>query len=188
MPAHGVHLVGNSRHARLDSSTARRPARAPGQVWLLCRASPSAGVGGLQFREGEDNGPRRLRTPHFVGVTASLGWSGVREGGGMGGVAPSARPTKNMVWVAGGDFAMGSEDFYPEERPVHTVGVDGFWMDELPVTVTEFRRFVKATGHVTVAETAPDPVEFPDADFDQLVPGSLGFAPPPRRVSLAPFR
>ena len=31
-----------------------------------------------------------------------------------------------MVWIAGGEFAMGSEDFYPEERPVHTVGVDGF--------------------------------------------------------------
>ena len=30
---------------------------------------------------------------------------------------------------------MGSEDFYPEERPVHRVVVDGFWMDAHPVTV-----------------------------------------------------
>jgi hypothetical protein len=29
-----------------------------------------------------------------------------------------------MVWVPGGDFLMGSEDFYPEERPVHRVAVD----------------------------------------------------------------
>ena len=29
---------------------------------------------------------------------------------------------------------MGSEDFYPEERPVHRVSVDGFWIDEKPVT------------------------------------------------------
>ena len=56
---------------------------------------------------------------------------------------------------------MGSEDFYPEERPVHTVGVDGFWMDEHPVTVAEFRRFVKATDHVTVAEIAPDAAGLP---------------------------
>ena len=56
---------------------------------------------------------------------------------------------------------MGSADFYPEERPVHRVSVDGFWMDEHLVTVAEFRRFVKATGHVTVAERAPDPADFP---------------------------
>ena len=93
-----------------------------------------------------------------------------------------------MVWIAGGEFAMGSEDFYPEERPVHTVEVDGFWMDEHPVTVAEFRRFVKATDHVTVAEIAPDARDFPDADPEQLVPGSLVFTPPSRRVSLDDFR
>ena len=93
-----------------------------------------------------------------------------------------------MVWVPGGDFLMGSEDFYPEERPVHTAHVDGFWMDAHPVTVAEFRRFVKATGHVTVAETAPDAADFPDAAADQLVPGSLVFTPPGQRVSLDDFR
>jgi formylglycine-generating enzyme required for sulfatase activity len=35
-----------------------------------------------------------------------------------------------MVWVPGGSFLMGSQDFYPEERPVRRVEVDGFWMDE----------------------------------------------------------
>src|SRR3990172_13163913 len=84
-------------------------------------------------------------------------------------------PAKDMVWVPGGTFLMGSEDFYPEERPVHTVEVDGFWMDEHPVTVAEVRRFVKATGHVTFAEVAPDPAAYPDADPTLLVPGSLVF-------------
>jgi formylglycine-generating enzyme required for sulfatase activity len=28
-----------------------------------------------------------------------------------------------MVWVPGGSFRMGSEDFYPEERSVHRVEV-----------------------------------------------------------------
>ena len=41
---------------------------------------------------------------------------------------------------------------------------------------------------MTVAETAPDPLEFPDADPDQLVPGSLVFTPPSRPVSLDDFR
>ncbi len=70
---------------------------------------------------------------------------------------------------------MGSNDFYPEERPVRSVTVDGFWIDEHPVTVAEFRRFVKATEHVTWAERAPDPADYPGAIPELLVPGSLVF-------------
>ncbi|HEY7013884.1 MAG TPA: formylglycine-generating enzyme family protein [Streptosporangiaceae bacterium] len=91
--------------------------------------------------------------------------------------APSkgAAPRKGMVWVPGGSFLMGSEDFYPEERPVRRVEVDGFWMDEHLVTVAEFRRFVKATGYVTVAERPLDPAQYPDADPSLLHPGSAVF-------------
>jgi sulfatase modifying factor 1 len=103
------------------------------------------------------------------------------------GVAVSRSP-KDMVWVPGGAFLMGSEDFYPEERPVHETSVGSFWMDHHPVTVREFRRFVNATGHVTVAEAAPAAEDFPDADPEQLVPGSLVFSPPARPVSLDDFR
>jgi formylglycine-generating enzyme len=80
-----------------------------------------------------------------------------------------------MAAVPGGSFLMGSDEFYPEERPVHRVSVDGFLMDEHPVTVAEFRRFVKETGYVTLAEHAPDAEQYPDADPDLLVPGSLVF-------------
>ena len=79
---------------------------------------------------------------------------------------------------------MGSAAFYPEERPVHDVTVEGFWMDELPVTVGAFRRFVKATGHVTTAEEPPDPADYPDADPALMVPGSGVFRMPPGPVSL----
>ena len=68
---------------------------------------------------------------------------------------------------------MGSDRFYPEERPVREVSVEGFWIDRHPVTVAEFRRFVKVTGHVTWAEQAPRAEDYPDADEDSLVPGSL---------------
>jgi formylglycine-generating enzyme required for sulfatase activity len=34
---------------------------------------------------------------------------------------PGRAPRKGMVWVPGGTFAMGSEDFYPEERPRSSV-------------------------------------------------------------------
>ena len=98
------------------------------------------------------------------------------------------RTPKNMVWVPSGDFLMGSGDFYPEERPVHRRAVRGRWVDHHPVTNAEFRRFVKDTGHVTTAETAPDATEYPDASDDQLVPGSLVFTPPDHPVSLDDFR
>ena len=97
---------------------------------------------------------------------------------------PGASPAKDMVWVPGGTFLMGSEDFYPEERLVHQVTVDGFWMDAHPVTNAEFRRFVKATGHVTVAEQPPDPADYPDADPELLVPGALVFRPTSGPVDL----
>ncbi|MEV7507192.1 formylglycine-generating enzyme family protein [Streptomyces sp. NPDC091201] len=84
-------------------------------------------------------------------------------------------PAKGMVAVPGGTFLMGSEDFYPEERPVHPVTVDGFWMDAHPVTHAEFRRFVRATGWVTVAEREIDPADYPGADPSGLVPGALVF-------------
>ena len=87
--------------------------------------------------------------------------------------APVAR--EGMRWIAGGPFLMGSEDFYPEERPVRRVQVGGFWIDAHPVTVSAFRRFVKTTGYVTVAERPLDPADFPGADPVQLVPGSLVF-------------
>jgi formylglycine-generating enzyme required for sulfatase activity len=78
-----------------------------------------------------------------------------------------------MVWVEGGTYLMGSDDWYPEERPVHPVAVDGFWVDRNPVTVDEFMRFVQATDYVTVAERPLDPQLYPDAQPDLLVPGAL---------------
>ncbi len=80
-----------------------------------------------------------------------------------------------MVWVPGGTFRMGSDAFYPEERPVRDVRVDGFWMDAYPVTVAAFRRFVRSTGYVTVAERPLDPALDTGLDLGLLAPGSLVF-------------
>src|SRR4051812_21071806 len=93
-----------------------------------------------------------------------------------------------MKRVPSGDFAMGSENFYPEEAPVRRVGVEGFWIDERPVTVAQFRRFIKQTGYVTVAERPLDPALYPDADPALLVPGSLVFRPSRAPVDLSDFR
>ena len=95
---------------------------------------------------------------------------------------------KDMVWIPGGAFLMGSDEFYEEERPVREATVGPFWIDQTPVTVAAFRRFVKATGYVTVAEEAPDPSMYPDADPRLLVPGSLVFHKTPGPIDLADVR
>jgi sulfatase modifying factor 1 len=97
-------------------------------------------------------------------------------------------PAPGMTWIPGGEFTMGDERFYPEERPTRRVTVDGFWIDVHLVTAADFRRFVRETGHVTVAERAPDPEHYPDADPDLLVPGSLVFRPTPGPVDLNDVR
>ena len=105
-----------------------------------------------------------------------------------GNTVPEQPPFKHMAWIPSGTFLMGSDDFYPEERPSHRVAVDGFWMDDHPVTNAEFRRFVKATGYRTVAERSPDPSDYPGADPALLIPGSLVFRRPPHRVGLRDYR
>ncbi|MBK3801140.1 SUMF1/EgtB/PvdO family nonheme iron enzyme [Azospirillum brasilense] len=93
-------------------------------------------------------------------------------------------PDAPMVWIEGGTFHMGSERHYPEERPVHRVRVDGFFLDETPVTNAQFRAFVEATGHVTVAEIPPNPKDYPCALPHMLKAGSLVFSPPDHPVDL----
>jgi len=63
-------------------------------------------------------------------------------------------PQAGMVWIAQGEVVLGSQDFYPEERPVRTAAVEGFWISPHAVTNGEFAAFVAATGYVTLAERA----------------------------------
>src|ERR1041384_1033204 len=98
--------------------------------------------------------------------------------------AASAIDTNEMVWIPAGTFVMGSEDGQSDERPVHPVAMDGFWMDQYEVTNEKFEKFVRATGYVTIAERKPDPKDFPGADPSMLVPGSVVFSPPPGDVPL----
>ena len=88
--------------------------------------------------------------------------------------APDSPPA-GMVWIPGGTFSMGSEDFYPEERPVHEITVDGFWMDPYEVTNEQFASFVEATGYVTLAERPLNAADYPGAPVENLVPGALVF-------------
>jgi formylglycine-generating enzyme required for sulfatase activity len=82
---------------------------------------------------------------------------------------PPGPAPEGMVWVPGGSFWMGSEEF-PDAEPVHIVHVGGLWMDRTEVTNEQFAAFVKATEYVTVAERRPNAKDFP-----HLRPERLGF-------------
>ena len=86
--------------------------------------------------------------------------------------APSPPPAKEMAWIpAGPVLAWAPRTSTRRSGRCTEVAVDGFWMDEHPVTAAEFRRFVRETGYVTVAERPLDPEQYPDADPELLVPG-----------------
>src|SRR5215472_4358483 len=89
-----------------------------------------------------------------------------------------------MVKIPGGAFWIGYDHHYPEEAPAHRVTVAPFWIDRTPVTNRQFKKFVAATGYVTVAEIAPDPQDYPGALPHMLKPGSLVFTPPSHPVDL----
>jgi len=95
---------------------------------------------------------------------------------------PAASSHGDMVWIPGGQFLMGSDSHYPEEAPAHRVIVGGFWMDRTTVTNAEFRRFVEATGYVTLAERPANAADYPGASTESLTPASALFVKPQRGI------
>jgi len=109
---------------------------------------------------------------------------------------PDGKAPQDMVWITGGEFSMGAQDppdmehdhvgmqATEDSRPVHRVYVDGFWMDKTDVTNAEFAKFVAATHYITEAERTPKAEDFPGAPPENLVAGSVVFAPPDHPVQL----
>ena len=90
-----------------------------------------------------------------------------------------------MILIKGDTFLMGSNDSegHPDERPMHEVKINSFWIDITEVTNLQFKEFVDATGYITTAEMKPDwnelkkdlPPNTPKPDESLLVPASLVF-------------
>ena len=99
-------------------------------------------------------------------------------------VIPAAVAERDMVWIEGASFSMGSDRHYPEEAPARRVSVEGFWIDRTPVTNADFARFVAATAWVTFAEIPPRAEDYPGALPEMLVAASLVFAPTKGPVDL----
>jgi formylglycine-generating enzyme len=83
---------------------------------------------------------------------------------------------------------MGSQQFYPDEGPVHDEHVEPFAIERHPVTNRQFSEFVSDTGYATVAERSLDQALFPDLTPTELEPGALVFTPTPGPVDLSNWR
>jgi formylglycine-generating enzyme required for sulfatase activity len=94
---------------------------------------------------------------------------------------------EGMVWIPGGIFKLGAvahdKIAMAHEKPSHEVTVNGFFMDVAEVTNAQFKKFVDATGYITVAEREIDwevlkeqlPAGTPKPHDSIMQPGSLTF-------------
>jgi len=153
----------------------------PGLAFAAAR--PGAGVGDGPVQQGCCFAPSRAGT--IVPV---------RPATAPERTAPSEPSPTGMVWIPGGEFAMGSNAAAArqDEGPVHRVRVDGFWMDATEVTNAQFRAFVEATRYVTTAERSVDweelkkqlPPGTPKPADEVLQPGAVVFTPPDHPIDL----
>lgn len=58
--------------------------------------------------------------------------------------AKEAEAVRNMVFVPGGSFQMGSNDGDGDEKPVHTVQLSPYYLDKTEVTVAAYKKCVEA--------------------------------------------
>jgi formylglycine-generating enzyme len=93
-----------------------------------------------------------------------------------------------LVEVPAGSFRMGSTSFYPEEAPIHTATVDGFAIEQHPVTNAQFAEFVSDTDYVTIAEQDLDPALYPGVAPVDLAPGAMVFRSTAGPIDLRDWR
>jgi sulfatase modifying factor 1 len=93
-----------------------------------------------------------------------------------------------LVELPGGDFLMGSDRHYLEERPQHPTRVKPFQMDRTAVTNAQFAEFVEATDYRTTAEIPLDPATAPSMPAAYFEAGSLVFHMTDGPVDLRDFR
>jgi formylglycine-generating enzyme required for sulfatase activity len=81
-----------------------------------------------------------------------------QSGYGGGGNSPTGAATnavarqENMSLIKGGVFKMGRINKDNDERPIHDVTLENYYMDRVEVTYAEFKDFIDSEKYVTEAE------------------------------------
>jgi len=114
----------DSAQRELDASTPFHKKR-PVWPWIVVIILGLVVIGGIAWWSvwfpGEPSPPRN----------ATLGTTWTRPADGMA-----------MVYVPPGTFLMGAADGDPDEKPVHSVTLAGFWLDRTEVTQAQYARCV----------------------------------------------
>jgi sulfatase modifying factor 1 len=96
--------------------------------------------------------------------------------------------SEEMVFIPRGTFRIGDDKSnFLEEKVAENVTVDNFCIDRYEVTNSDFAKFVKATGYITVAERPLSKEQFPNLLDEQRSPGSLVFQPPEEEATQVPY-
>ena len=128
-------------------------------------------IGGVELRNVQATIVYSLEAPMLMGQSAlsklgniTIDYKNntltINNNGKKGGATPAtdadiSKPKSipsNMIFVEGGTFQMGNSFGKDDEKPVHTVLLNNFYIGKYEVTVGQYRQFVAATGYVTTAE------------------------------------
>lgn len=198
------------KKSKVSKKITHANAQRTGRIWIACLVVVLAIFG--FFAIYKRSTPVQAKLPDVTTVATNEGVGGGADSAdstkdseasmktvAFEGTVPNTMPRpektpQGMVWISGGEFSMGAQNppdmdevgmkATKDSRPVHRVYVDGFFMDKTDVTNAEFERFVTATKYVTVAERKPRAEDYPGAPPENLVAGSVVFAPPKHPVSL----
>ena len=63
-----------------------------------------------------------------------------------------ASKLKDMIYIKGGWFTMGSDDGDRDEKPTHEVYLDAFYIGKYEVTIGQYKEFIRSTGRSPLPE------------------------------------
>ena len=85
-------------------------------------------------------------------IPQTIKYTGTKEPKGNLKNSLKNQPPAGMILIPAGKVRIGSEEGFDQERPMFWAELSDFYMDISPVTVAQFRAFVKATNYKTEAD------------------------------------
>jgi formylglycine-generating enzyme required for sulfatase activity len=80
---------------------------------------------------------------------------------GVGSTTLSEQDGMTLVYVPAGEFSMGNDGGWEEEKPVHTVNLKAFWIDQTEITNEMYAKCVQAGG----CSPPSNPSHFDDPNY-----------------------